>query len=280
MDNGKQIIGSAILLLALICSSCSSKKHLPIISVASPISNAHAHNDYEHERPLYEALENGFTSIEIDVHSYRGKAVVCHDNKDLDTKPTIQDLYLEPLNKLVAQNDGVVFPNTKKQLILMVDLKKDKLILLDILGKLFVEYDHLIKSSLDAHEIWKPIQIVISGDPPLEKMLYDRTGYFYLDGRMHHLEDENIPAYLIPRISMSYRGNFTWLPDGNLPEEELSKMREIISAAHAKGKTFRFWGHPETEVFWKLLQREGVDWINVDQLEKFSKFTSSSKALD
>ncbi len=29
---------------------------------------AHAHNDYEHEQPLYNAMKAGFTSVEADVY--------------------------------------------------------------------------------------------------------------------------------------------------------------------------------------------------------------------
>ena len=32
-----------------------------------PLSLAHAHNDYEHERPLYDAIAHGFNSVEADV---------------------------------------------------------------------------------------------------------------------------------------------------------------------------------------------------------------------
>jgi len=262
-----------IALLVIIFFSCSSKKKLEAVIINPPISNGHAHNDYVNDRPLYEALENGFTSIEIDIHSYRGKAVVSHDEDDLASKPTIQDLYLDPLANIVEQNNGSVFLGNRVQLILMIDLKENKELLLEILTKDLVEYDHLIESSLDAHDIWKPLKVIISGDPPLIKIVQDKTGYFYLDGRMHHL-DEPIDDFVIPRISMSYRDNFSWQPDGDLSDEELEKMRAMISKTHARGKKFRFWGHPQTEAFWNLLSREGVDWINVDGLSKFRIYNS------
>ena len=40
---------------------------------ATPLANAHAHNDYEHERPLLDALDQGFTSIEADVFLVEGQ---------------------------------------------------------------------------------------------------------------------------------------------------------------------------------------------------------------
>jgi len=278
VETGSYISRIIFLLLFISLLSCSRKKQInePVFPIQSfPIANAHSHNDYNHDRPLYEALENGFMSIEIDVHSYKGKAVVCHDDEDLASKPTIDELYFAPLDKIIKQNGGNVYPDEKQQLILMIDLKKDKDDLIKILEEVFVKYDHLIQSSLDAHHIWKPIQVIISGDPPIEKILYDRSGYFYMDGRVHHL-DQRIDDYVMPRISMSYRDNFSWKPDGKLPKEDLKRLREIIEKVHARGKKFRLWAHPQTEAFWKFLVQEGVDWINVDDLEKFKTFSTQN----
>src|SRR4051812_12734941 len=41
---------------------------IPAIGVTMGVlSRAHAHNDYEHEHPLLDALEAGFASVEADV---------------------------------------------------------------------------------------------------------------------------------------------------------------------------------------------------------------------
>ena len=44
----------------------------------NPLPNAHAHNDYRHGRPLQDALEHGFTSIEADVLLINGELYVGH----------------------------------------------------------------------------------------------------------------------------------------------------------------------------------------------------------
>ena len=92
---------------------------------------------------------------------------------------------------------------------------------------------------------------------------------------MHHL-DQPIDDYVIPRISMDYRSSFSWKPNGDLSDDELQKLREIISTVHARGKKIRFWGHPQTEAFWNLLTREGVDWINVDNLNMYNAFSAKA----
>src|SRR5207237_4622701 len=40
---------------------------------AVPLIHAHAHNDYEHTRPLLDALDHGFCSVEADIHLVDGK---------------------------------------------------------------------------------------------------------------------------------------------------------------------------------------------------------------
>lgn len=47
-----------------------------------PLPKAHAHNDYEHERPLFDALEHGFCSVEADIGFIDGELRVAHDQED------------------------------------------------------------------------------------------------------------------------------------------------------------------------------------------------------
>ena len=64
---------------------------------ASPLSRAHAHNDYEHPRPLLDALDHGFTSVEADVWLVGDELLVGHDLADLVPGRTLEKLYLDPL---------------------------------------------------------------------------------------------------------------------------------------------------------------------------------------
>ena len=48
-------------------------------SEVEPLAQAHAHNDYEHPRPLLDALDHGFTSVEADVWLVDGELLVAHD---------------------------------------------------------------------------------------------------------------------------------------------------------------------------------------------------------
>src|SRR5690349_308307 len=77
-----------------------------------PLPHAHAHNDYEHARPLFDALDRGFCSVEADIWLVDGALLVAHDKKDLKPARTLQSLYLDPLRERTKSNGGRVYPDS------------------------------------------------------------------------------------------------------------------------------------------------------------------------
>ena len=79
-------------------------------SDVAPLARAHAHNDYEHTRPLHDALDHGFTSVEADVWLVDGELRVGHDLADTRPGRTLESLYLAPLDRRAHDNAGRVYP--------------------------------------------------------------------------------------------------------------------------------------------------------------------------
>ncbi|MFC1605118.1 hypothetical protein ACFL5F_08845, partial [Planctomycetota bacterium] len=90
-----------------------------------PLSRAHAHNDYEHDRPLYDALDQGFNSVEADIFLVDDDLHVAHNRRDITSERTLRRLYLDPLRERVKQNGGRVYPNpgAPGQFTLLIDIK-------------------------------------------------------------------------------------------------------------------------------------------------------------
>ena len=74
-----------------------------------PLIHTHAHNDYEHKRPLFDALDHGFCSVEADVFLERDQLLVGHTTQDLQPERTLEKLYLDPLRERVRANNGRVY---------------------------------------------------------------------------------------------------------------------------------------------------------------------------
>lgn len=66
------------LVIALSCipSAASAKPGQPD---SAGFERAHAHNDYEHDRPLFDTLDHNFKSVEADVWLANGELLVAHD---------------------------------------------------------------------------------------------------------------------------------------------------------------------------------------------------------
>src|SRR5688500_4572676 len=108
------------LILVLLLCSITAFAAAPI-GLALP--QAHAHNDYEHTRPLLDALPHGFTSVEADVQLVDGKLLVAHDREDVDPAKTLAALYLDPLKKF-ANGQKSIFP-TGQTVTLLIDFKTE-----------------------------------------------------------------------------------------------------------------------------------------------------------
>src|ERR1043165_1062303 len=78
--------------IAVLMALTSTRAAEPLVR---PLIQAHAHNDYEHTRPLWDALAQGFCSVEADIHLVDGKLLVAHDARDVNSERTLEKLYLD-----------------------------------------------------------------------------------------------------------------------------------------------------------------------------------------
>src|SRR5262245_19165175 len=94
------------------------------VSAQTPLPRAHSHNDYEHPRPLQDALEQGFGSVEADIWLVDGALLVAHDLKDTKPDRTLEALYIEPLNERARTNGGSIYEGGG-EFTLLVDIKSE-----------------------------------------------------------------------------------------------------------------------------------------------------------
>ncbi len=233
----------------------------------TPLPNAHAHNDYEHPKPLLDALSQGFTSIEADVHLIDGNLFVSHDRPGPDNRKTLKELYLEPLRQRVEENKGKVYPDYALPVFLMIDVKTEAEATYQALKKQLTEYADLL--NYPGHP--GAITVVLSGNRAIATVQADAARMVGIDGRPADL-GKNYPADLMPLISDNYANVVKWREQGAIPEAELNQLRTITEKAHAQGKKVRLWASPEKETTWEVLLRSGADLISTDQLEAVKVF--------
>jgi hypothetical protein len=236
----------------------------------APLKNAHAHNDYEHKRPLFDALDNGFISVEADVYLIDGKLLVAHDRKDVKPDRTLESLYLDPLRERVKANGGWVYKN-RSTIHLLVDVKTAAEETYAALDKVLAKYADILTVVKDGKYEQKAVSVVLSGNRAKETVTKQAVRYVGIDGRPEDL-DSDVPSHLIPWISASWISQFKWFGDGPMPADQKAKLKSFVEKAHAKGRMVRFWATPEKEAFWKELLDNRVDLINTDKLPELRAF--------
>ncbi|TFC66389.1 phosphatidylinositol-specific phospholipase C/glycerophosphodiester phosphodiesterase family protein [Cryobacterium sp. TMT2-4] len=244
-----------------------------------PQDAAHAHNDYEHERPLFDALEHGFTSVEADVWLVDGELLVAHDLEDVQAGVTLESLYLDPLDRLVDGLAGSVYSGWDGSFQLLIDIKSDGESTYAAIEEDLAEHRSIMTKYTNGKTKSGPVVAVVSGNRPLKSMQNLDSRLAFYDGRSGDLTS-GIPADLMPLVSENWNKLFVWQGVGPMPESEKVKLREYVQSAHSQGYHVRFWGTLDVpsearEAIWTELHEAGVDHINTDDLAALEKFLGS-----
>lgn len=236
-----------------------------------PLVRAHAHNDYEHTRPLYDALSHGFSSVEVDVYLVNGQLLVAHDPTQLRPDRTLQSLYLDPLRQRVRNNNGRVYAKGGLEFTLLIDVKTEPITTYFALRDVLKQYQNILTTFSTESRTPKAVIAIVSGNRAQAVMASEATRYAAMDGRLADL-NSNASTSLVPLISDSWANNFTWRGQGSIPTEERQKLRQFVSTAHAQGRRIRFYAAPDNTPMWRELLKANVDLINTDNLAGLQKF--------
>jgi glycerophosphoryl diester phosphodiesterase len=240
----------------------------------TPLPNAHAHNDYEHDRPLLDALDHGFCSVEADIHLVDGELLVAHDADEVDPARTLQKLYLDPLRERAAANGGRIYPDGPR-FILLIDFKTWAEETYAALAPVLESYKEILTRFTPDSTEERAVTVILSGDRPIETVRAQAERYAAIDGRFPDLEGDVSP-HLFPMVSDSWWSRYGWTGRGEMPDKVRVDMVNDVKRAHEKGCIVRFWALPHNEDLWRFLLDSGVDLINVDDLARLQAFLLQS----
>ncbi|MFE0455263.1 phosphatidylinositol-specific phospholipase C/glycerophosphodiester phosphodiesterase family protein [Streptomyces sp. NPDC058914] len=248
-----------------------------------PLWRAHAHNDYEHPRPLLDALDHRFGSVEADIFLVDGQLLVAHDPVDLDPARTLESLYLAPLAARVKANHGSVYLGSRTSLQLLIDIKTEGASTYLELDRQLRRHRHLFTTYAHGRVRRGPVTAVVSGDRaarvPMEAQTVRRAFY---DGRLTDLGGTE--SSFASLISDNWTLHFGWRGVGAFPDTERQKLRGIVGAAHRRGQKVRFWATPDVpgparDALWGELLDAGVDYLNTDDLAGLEAFLDARRSV-
>lgn len=226
-----------------------------------PLTRAHSHNDYMRTRPLQDALDCGFCSVEADINLVDGKLLVAHELRNAKPERTLQALYLDPLRARIKANGGAVHPGVA-EFTLLIDIKTDSAPTYAALHDVLSQYADMLSEVRDGALTRRAVTVLV--DNANDLIANQAQRYAFVDGRPADL-DANPPALLMPWVSESWGSLFSWKGVPPMPEAERAKLQAFVARAHEQGRKVRFWGLPmRGTAVWEVLYAEGVDLLNAD----------------
>lgn len=247
--------------------------HLAAESTPAPLARAHSHNDYEHPRPLLDALDHRFGSVEADIHLVDGQLLVAHDRHRVEPGRTLEKLYLEPLHERVRRHGGV-YPGFRG-FTLLVDFKSDAEPTYAALREVLARYQGMLTRLEMGDVVPGAVTVILSGNRPTSTLATEPDRLCFIDGRLDDL-DRNPPPGLVPLVSQSWRDVFQWDGLGEFPDSERQRLRALVARTHAQDRRLRFWAVPDRPAAWRELDLAGVDLINTDRLADLEAYLSAA----
>lgn len=179
--------------------------------------HCHSHNDYWRKAPLYSAIDSGCSSVEVDVWLIDGVLYVGHRRLTLTSKRTLQNLYIQPLLKLLEMQNplspfhsdgeypsdpnenfplnGVFDTDPTQTLVLLVDFKSyGPDIWWELQSQLSPLRDKGYLTFFNGTDIVeRPITVVGTGDTPFEWLTANETYRdVFFDAPLAELADDSL----------------------------------------------------------------------------------------
>ncbi len=270
-------LGNVLILLFACANIHAADKTVCSLEKAGKHIYSHAHNDYEHERPLLDALENKFYSVEADFWLVDGTIMVAHDKHDNKNEytGTLKELYLDPLQKLVDQKgsvhgDGVPF-------YLWLDIKDGGDEVRPILHNLLKQYSMLSAFADDKVE-GRPVTAILTGDAKSKRAYVSEYEKRWACRDSNYYDEKDPKADRKWRwYALKWSNYIKWYGKEPIQPEEYQKWKTIVDDIHAKGRKVRFWSAPDNEMYWQKALEVGVDQINTDKLDELNAYLETVK---
>lgn len=259
-----------------------------LTSNVKPI-HCHSHNDYWRRVPLFEALRWGCTGVEADVWFFPARSndlFVGHSTRDLTTEHTFRSMYVDPLTKIVEQQNkptlfgakikstsknGVFEQDPTQTLVLLVDFKNDGHAIYPIVSE---QLEPLRKKGYLSYYdgrtlIPGPITIVATGNAPFDLITRNTTHRdIFFDAPLSALSPaaDRTNAHASGQgtvgttpqstfdltnsyyASVDFKKAIGWCWFGKLSDKQRQTIRKQIRSAKEKGLKSRYWGAPKWPV--------------------------------
>lgn len=246
---------------------------------------------------MYSALSVGAASVEADVWLVNGTLHIGHEISALTNARTFDSLYISQLVKILeSQNPNTSFVPTPthngvydtaggQTLYLFVDVKTDGPTTWPYVVKALepLRAGGWLTTFNGTAVTPGAVTVIGTGNTPLNQVQPVMHRDYFYDAPIPTLNTtfSNITANVSPVASTDFAVQFGNVRNQTFNSTQLSLLRSQVAVAHSKGIAVRYWDQPGWPIgtrnaIWRTLWDEGVDLLNVDDLQGVANFWEGS----
>ncbi len=233
----------------------------------SPVLPAYAHNDYENQRPLFDALRLEYRGVEADVFLVHGELRVAHDRRGTRAGRTLQSLYLDPLRDIVVHcgrvcTDSVPF-------LLNVEIKEASPAAYDTLSAVLRRYPDLLSAVDRGTKPSTAVEVVLVGwHPPIAVLERDPGRCAGVQQQVMSQSTPPDSSAVVRLVSLNYGKTIRWSGRSPLPASGRAWLQALERAKRAGPRRIaRVYNVPPNAEIYRVLLESGVDLIGTKDLE-------------
>ncbi len=239
-----------------------------------PLISAH---NFESQTDLWDALGKGIFNYQADVMYIYGKNYVTPVMPDSagHKLPTLSDAYLYPLYNQFKKNNGEIIAGYSGEIYLILNLTAQPIQVYRQLALDMRPFMDMLTYTADGKKHPGKVRILIKDKQQLDAINNIKPGFLGLVGNSSDIEKNANPEQM-PVIEVDFAEVTAWKGTGNIPFEDFTKFKDLVSKAHANNQKISITNCPPYKPVAELIQAIKADFMNsADAIQMAGYFDSS-----
>jgi hypothetical protein len=264
----KRALFTGILAILIIHLSYSQKNAKPIISSVN----------FNGPNKLWESIGHGILNYQTDVMYIYGKLYVTPLMPDSANHklPTLTDAYLYPLFSQFKKNNGEIIPGYPGDIFLILNFTTQPVQIYKQLAIEMRPFAEMLTYSTDGKKHEGKLRILVKDKTQLEKINNIKPSFLGLVGNLSDL-DKNVDSEQMPLIEVDFTAITSWKGTGNIPFEDFTKIKDLVTKVHIQKKKISFINCPDNKTVADLILSSKADFVNTVEAERMAGYFVTGK---
>ena len=230
-------------------------------------------NNFTTKTQLWESIGSGILNYQADVMYIYGKIYVTPVMPDSANHklPTLTDAYLYPLYNQFKKNNGEIIPGYSGDVFLILNFTSQPVQIYKQLALEMRPFAEMLSFKIDGNEQKGKLRILTKDKLQLEKINSVKPSFLGLVGNLSDI-DKKVDSTVMPLIEIDFSEVTSWKGTGNIPFEDFTKIKDLVTKVHAQNKKISMTNCPSYKTIADLVLASKIDFVTTPEATRMAGF--------